>query len=105
MVVAQRVADVVPCPLVTLRVLTAHLDFRRRGDVPAKPSDEGIVQNVAQQAVEIAGTAALEERCLRGDLASAPVVARVGDAETVSGGQALGSGEGRRTQAAWADVA
>lgn len=48
MVVAQRVTDVVACPLVTLRNLTAHLHFRRWGDVPAKPSDEGIVQDVAQ---------------------------------------------------------
>lgn len=92
----------VPCPLVTLRYLAAHLHFRRWGDVPAKTSDKGIVQDVAQQAVEIAGAAALEERHIRGDLASAAVVAGVGDAEAVGGGLALGPSEGRWTQAAWA---
>jgi len=76
-VVAQGVADVVPGPLVTLRNLAAHLHFRRRGDVPAKTSNEGIVQDVAQQAVEVAGAAALEERRVGGDLARAAVVARV----------------------------
>lgn len=94
MVVAQRVADMVPCPLVTLRNLAAHLHFRRWGDVPAKTSYKGVIQYVAQQAVEIAGTAALEERRIRGDLAGATVVAGVGDAEAVGGGLALRPSEG-----------
>ena len=63
MVVAEGIADVVAGPLVTLRNLTAHLHFRRRGDVPTETSDEGIIQDVAQQAVEVAGAAALKERC------------------------------------------
>lgn len=42
-VVAQRVTDVVPGPLVTLRNLAAHLHFRRRSDVAAKPPNKGIV--------------------------------------------------------------
>lgn len=104
-VVAQRVADVVPGPLVTLRNLAADLHFRRRGDVPAEASDKGIVQDVAQQAVEVAGAAALEERHVWGDLARAAVVAGVGDAEAVGGGLALGPSEGWWTQAAWAEVA
>lgn len=57
---------------------------------------------MAQQAVEVAGTAALEERRIWGDLASATVVTGVGDAEAVSGGLALRSSEGCWTQAAWA---
>lgn len=95
----------VPGPLVTLRNLAAHLHFRRWGDVPAETSDEGVVQDVAQQPIEIAGAAALEERHIRGDLASAAVIAGVGDAEAVGGGLALGSSEGWRTQAARAYVA
>lgn len=93
-VVAQRVTDVVPRPLVTLRNLAAHLHFRRRGDVSAEASYEGIIQDVAQQAVEIARATALEERHVWGDLAGAAVVAGVGDAEAVSGGLALRSSEG-----------
>lgn len=95
----------VPSPLVTLRNLAAHLHFRRRGDVSAKASDKGVVQDVAQQAVEVAGAAALEERHVWGDLARATIVAGVGDAEAVSGSLALGSSEGWWTQAAWAEVA
>lgn len=91
----------VPCPLVTLRNLAAHLHFRRWGDVPTKTSYKRIVQDVAQQAVEIAGAAALEERHVWGDLASATIVAGVGDAEAVGGGLALRPGEGCWTQAAW----
>lgn len=64
MVVAQRVADVVACPLITLWNLTAHLHFRRRSDVPAKATSEGIIKDVTQKAIEIAGAAALEEWCL-----------------------------------------
>lgn len=94
MVVAQRVADVVARPLVTLRNLTAHLDFRRRSDVTTKTSNKGIVQDVAQQAIEIAGTAALEERCFWGDLARSAIVAGVGDAEAVSRSLAFRSSEG-----------
>lgn len=104
-VVAQRVADVVPCPLVTLRNLAAHLHFRRWGDGPAKTSYKGIVQDVAQQAVEIAGAAALEERHVWGDLACATIVAGVRNAEAVGRGLALRPSEGWRTQAAWAKVA
>lgn len=84
----------VPRPLVTLWNLAAHLHFRRWGDVPAKPSNEGVVQYVAQQAIEVAGAAALEERSIWGDLASATVVTRVGDAEAVGGGLALRPSEG-----------
>lgn len=64
MVVAQRVANVVACPLITLWNLTAHLHFRRRSDVPAKATSEGIIKDVTQEAIEIAGAAALEEWCL-----------------------------------------
>lgn len=102
MVVAQRVADMVPSPLITLRNLAAHLHFRRWRDVTAETSNKGIVQDVAQQAVEIAGAAALEERHVWGNLACAPVVAGVGDAETVCGGLALRPSKGWWTQAAWA---
>lgn len=104
-VVTQRVADVVPRPLVALRNLAADLHFRGRRDVPAQAADKGIVQNVAQQAVEVAGTAAAEERHIWGDLACAAVVARVRYAQAVGGGLALGAGEGRRTEAARAEVA
>lgn len=105
MVVAQRIADVVARPLVTLRNLAAHLHFRRWGDVPTETPDKRIVQDVAQQAVEIAGAAALEERRVCGDLARPAVVAWVGDAEAVGGGLALRASEGWRAQAAWAQVA
>lgn len=105
MVVAQGIADVVACPLVTLRNLTAHLHFRRWRDVPPKTSDEGVVQDVTQQAIEVAWAAALEERRIWGDLARPTVVAGVGDAKAVGGGLALGSSEGGWTQAAWAQMA
>lgn len=59
---------------------------------------------MAQQAIEVARTAALEERHVCGDLARATIVAGVGDAEAVSGGLALGPSEGWWTQAAWAKV-
>lgn len=49
---------------------------------------------MAQQAIEVAGAAALEEWSIWGDLASATVVTRVGDAEAVSGGLALRPSEG-----------
>lgn len=49
---------------------------------------------MAQQAVEVAGAAAVEERCVGSDLASAAIVTRVGDAEAVGGCLALGPGEG-----------
>lgn len=97
MVVAQRVADMVPRPLVTLRNLTAHLHFWRWGDVPSKTTDEGIVEDVAQEAVEITGAAAAEKRHLWGDLARAAVVTGVRYAEAVGRGLALGSSEGRWT--------
>lgn len=105
MVVAQRIADMVPCPFVTLRNLAAHLHFRRRGDVSTKPSYKGIVKDVAQQAVEIAGAAAVEERHIWGDLACATIVAGVRYAEAVSRGLALRPSEGWWTQAAWAKMA
>lgn len=103
-VVAQRVADVVPCPFVTLRNLAAHLHFRRWSDVSAKTSCKGVIEDVAQQAVEIARAAALEERHVLGDLACATVVAGIGDAEAVGGSLALRPSEGRRTQATWAQM-
>lgn len=74
-VVAQRVADVVACPLITLWNLTAHLHFRRRSDVPAKATSEGVIKDVTQEAIEIAGAAALEEWCLWCDLTGSTVVA------------------------------
>lgn len=93
-VVAQRVADVVSCPLVTLWNLAAYLHLRRWGDVPAEPSNERVVKYVAQQAVEVARTAALEKWSIRGYLASATIVTGVGDAEAVSWGLALRPSEG-----------
>lgn len=104
-VVAQRVADVVPGPLVTLRNLAAHLHLRRGDDVPAEAPHEGVVQDVAQQAVEVDRAAALEEGRVRGGLARAAVVAGVGDAEAVGGGLALGPSEGGGAEAAGAQVA
>lgn len=59
---------------------------------------------MTQQAVEIAGTAAPEERHFRGDLACAAIVARVRYAEAVGGGLALGASEGWWAEAAWAKV-
>lgn len=94
MVVAERVADMVPCPLVTLRNLTAHLHFRRWSYVPAETSYKGIIQDVAQKAVEITRAAALEEGHVRRDLACAPIVAGVRYAEAVSGSLALWPSEG-----------
>lgn len=105
MVVAQRVTNVVPRPLVALRNLAADFHFRGRSDVPAEAADKRIVQNVAQQAVEVAGTAAPEEWHIWSDLACTAVVAGVRYAEAVGGGLALGAGEGCRTQAARAKVA
>ena len=104
MVVAQRVADVVPGPLVALRNLAADLHFGGRGDVTAEAPDEGVIQYVAEQAVEVAGAAALEERRVGGDVAGAAVVAGVGDAEAVGRSLTFVPGEGRGTQAAWAQV-
>lgn len=95
MVVAQRVTDMVPRPLVTLRNLAAHLHFWRWGDVPSKTTDEGIVEDVAQEAVEITGAAAAEKRHLWGDLARAAIVTGVRYAEAVGRGLALRSSEGR----------
>lgn len=94
----------VPRPLVALRNLAAHLHLRGRGDVAAETSDEGIVEDVAQEAVEITGAAAAEKGHVRRDLARAAVVAGVGYAEAVGRGLALGSGEGRRAQTAGAEV-
>lgn len=104
MVVAQRVAYVVSGPFVTLWVLAANLHLRGRGDVPAEPSVKGVVEDVAQEPVEIAGAAALEERSFGRDLAGSTVVTGVGDAKAVSGGQALRSSERGRAQAAWTKV-
>lgn len=59
-----------------------------------KTSYKGVVQDVAQQAIEIAGTAALEERRVWGDLTCSTIVARVGDAEAVCRSLALRSSEG-----------
>lgn len=97
MVVAQRITDMVCRPLVTLRNLTAHLHLWRWGDVPAKTSDKGIIEDVAQQAVEITGAAAAEKRHIWRDLARATVVTGVRYAEAVSRGLALRSSEGSRT--------
>lgn len=105
MVVAQRVTNVIPRPLVALQNLAADLYFRRRSDVSAKTANKGIVQNVAQQAVEVAGTAASEERHIWSDLACTAIVARVRYAQAVGGGLALGAGEGCWTEAARAEVA
>lgn len=104
-IVAQRVADVVPRPLVTLRNLTAHFHLRGRGDVPAEAADEGVVEDVAQEAVEVAGAAAAEKGHVRRDLARAAVVARVGYAQAVGRSLALGASEGCRAQTAWTQVA
>lgn len=49
---------------------------------------------MAQQAIEVARAAALEEWSIWGDLASATVVAGVGDAEAVGGSLALRPSEG-----------
>lgn len=49
---------------------------------------------MAQQAVEVTGAAAVEERGIGSDLASAAIVTRVGDAEAVGGRLALGPSEG-----------
>lgn len=49
---------------------------------------------MAQQAVEVAGAATLEEWSIWGDLAGATVVTWVGDAEAVGGGLALRPSEG-----------
>lgn len=95
----------VPSPLVTLGDLAAHLHLRGRGDVAAEPSGEGIVQDVAEQAVEVVGAAAVEEGGVRGVLAGTPIVAGVGVTGAVGGGLALRPGEGRRAEAAWAQVA
>lgn len=94
MVVAQRVADMVPRPLVTLRNLTAHLHFWRRGDVPSKSSDKGVIEDVAQEAIEITGAAAAEKWHVWGDLARAAIVTGVRYAEAVRRGLAFRSSEG-----------
>lgn len=83
MVVAQGVADVVSRPLVALGNLAAHLHLRGWRDVAAKTPFEGIVQDVAQQAVEIVRAAALEERHFGRDVANAAIVAGVGDTEAL----------------------
>lgn len=76
-VVAQRVADVVACPLITLWNLTAHLHFRRRSDVSTKATNEGVIKDMTQEAIEIAGAATLEEWCLQCDLTGSTVVAGI----------------------------
>lgn len=60
---------------------------------------------MAQQAIKIAGAAALEERCVWSDLASSPVVAGVGYTEAVRRSLTLRSSEGWWTKTAWAKVA
>lgn len=77
MVVAQRVADVIACPLITLWNLTAYLHFRRRSDVPTKTTNEGVIKDVTQEAIEIAWAATLEEGCLQCDLTGSTIVAGI----------------------------
>lgn len=77
MVVAQRVTYVVACPLITLWNLTAHLHFRRRSDVAAKTTSEGVIKDVTKEAIEITGAAALEEGGLECDLTGPTIIAGI----------------------------
>ena len=82
--------------------LAANLQLRRRGNVPALPTIEGVVQNVAEQAIKVGWTQAAEEGCIAEGLAGAPVIAWAGEAGRVKTVLTLMSTEARRAQAPWA---
>lgn len=105
MVVAQRVTDVVARPLVALRDLAAHLYLGWWCDVPAEPTGKGVIKDVAEQAIEVVRAAAVEEGCIGGSLASAPVVAVVDITGAVRGSLALRAGKSCGAQATRAQVA
>lgn len=104
MVVTLRIADGISTPAFTLSHFTANLHLRGRGDVPALPSIEGVVKDVAKESVEVGGAGTAVERSIVGRLASAPVVAGVGEARRVHPCLALVPTEARRTETARTQV-
>lgn len=105
MIVTLRIADGVSTPAFTLSDFTSNLHLRGRGDVPALPPIEGVVEDVAKESVEVGGAGTAVERSIVNRLASAPVVAGVGEARRVHPCLALVPAEARRTETAGTQVA
>lgn len=106
MVVTLRIADGISTPAFTLSDFTSNRPsiLRGRGDVPALPSIEGVVEDVAKESVEVGGAGTAEERSVVDRLASAPVVAGVGEARRVHPCLALVPTEARWTETARTQV-
>lgn len=98
MVVADGVAVLVVLVRLALRDAAGNRHLGQRGHAAADPPLEAVVQDVAEKAVELGRTDAVEVRRLSRVLARAAVVARVGVAGAVGGVLAVRSGEGRRAQ-------
>lgn len=103
-IVTLGIADGVSTPAFALSDFTSNVHLRRRGDVSALSSFEGVVKDVAQESVEVGGAGAAEEWCVVDGLAGAAVVAGVVEAGRVHAGLALVSAEARRAETAGTQV-
>lgn len=99
MVVACQAAHLVARLFVALRQL-AGLLYLWWGDVEAQATPKAVVQDVAQEPIEVGGAQAAVEGALGGGLAATLVIAGVATHTGAAGGElALGAGEGAQAQA------
>lgn len=103
-IVTLGITDGVSTPAFALSDFTSDLHLRRRGDVSALPSFEGVVKDVAEESVEFDWTGAVEEGGVVNGLAGAAVVAGVVEAGRVHACLALVSTEARRAETAGTQV-
>lgn len=99
-IVTLGIANGISAPAFALSDFTLDLHLRRRCDVSALPSFEGVVKDVAEESVEVGWTGAAEERGIVDGLAGAAIVAGVVEAGRVHACLALVSAE-----AWWAETA
>lgn len=98
MVITLAIADLITSVLPALRNLTFLFKFRW-GDVSPHPTQETIVQDVAQKPIEVGRAVALVEGALGDELARSLVVAGVGEARATHWVLALRAREGPHAQA------
>lgn len=98
MIVTLPIADLITSVLPALRDLTFFFKFRW-GDVFSHPTQETIVQDVAQKSIEVDRAVALVEGALGDELARSLVVAGVGEARAAHWVLALRACEGSHAQA------
>lgn len=97
-IVAPLVADLVVLSFFTLRDVAGDLHFLWWFDFFARPSQEGVVQDVASEAVEVHRADTMVERRIGDVFTCAAIIAGVGITRAVSGELTLGTSEELRAQ-------